>query len=289
MKIAVFLAVLSVSGVCAQSAAEDPVVVVIDGKEWRQSDLERFGRSLPGNQMRNFYANKKAFLQQWALTMRLAKLAYEKGLQDRDPYKYRQLYNESIFYAQAMIQETSNSYPVTQEMKEKYFAEHSSEYQRAKVRMLLIGFTPEGVPVAPGQKTRTLAEAKKLAADVVRRAKGGEDFSALVKQFSDDAESKEKGGEYPDIKPTDGGVPAPVKAAVFALKPGEVSDAIQQGNGLYVFRLEGLVTPTLQEVNDDVVLEIQRARFDEWMRSVQQSVKIDFKDDKYLSETAPKQ
>lgn len=288
MKFAVFLAVLSVSAVSAQSAAEDPVVVVIDGKEWRQSDLERFGRSLPGNQMRNFYANKKAFLQQWALTMHMAKLAREKGLHERDPYRYRQLYNDSIFYAQAIIQETSASYPVTQEMKEKYFAQHSAEYQRAKVKMLLVGYTPEGVPVAPGQKTRTLAEAQKLAADLVRRARGGEDFAALVKQYSDDGESKEKGGDYPDIKPTDEGVPPPVKAAVFAMKPGQISDAIQQGNGFYIFRLEGMVTPTLQEVNDEVVLEIQRAHFDEWMKSVQQGVKIDFKDDKYLSETTPK-
>lgn len=258
------------------------------GKEWRRSDLERFGKSLPGQQARNFFANKKGYLEQFALSLELARLANEKGVAEKDPYKYRRLYNETLFMAQAMIQEISTSFPVMRPEVEKYYADHKADYSRAKVKMILIGYTPEGVPVAPGTKIRKMAEAQQLASEIARRAKGGEDFVALVKAYSDDAESKAKDGDYPDIKPSDEGVPPSVKAAVFSLTPGGTTDPLAQSNGFYIFKQVGLTTPTLDEVNDEVVLEIQRSRFDEWMKNVQKSVKLEFKDQQYLSEPGPK-
>ncbi len=104
MKSLVFLLGVSVCGAFGQAVMEDPVVVVMDGKEWRKSEMERFVKSLPPPQQRNFYSNRKGFLEQFALTLQLAKAAREKGLGEKDPYKYRQLYNESLFYAQAIIQ-----------------------------------------------------------------------------------------------------------------------------------------------------------------------------------------
>lgn len=290
MKLPVFLLVLSICGLCAQTPpADDPVVVVIEGKEWRKSDVEKFARSMPPAQMRNFYTNKKAFLEQFALTMRLAKIAEEKGFHQRDPYKSRKLYNDSVFWATALLNEQGSMFPVTDDDKAKYFEEHKSEYARAKVKVIYIGFTPEGVPVKPGSETRTKAEAEKLAGDIARRARGGEDFLQLVKTYSEDADSKAKDGDYPEIKPTDTAVPAAVKATVFGLKTGDVSEVVPQGNGFYVFRLENLVTPGLREVNDQVVLDIQKGRFDEWFASVRKGVSVEFKDEKYLSERGPGQ
>jgi parvulin-like peptidyl-prolyl isomerase len=289
MKSLVFLLGVSVCGAFGQAVMEDPVVVVMDGKEWRKSEMERFVKSLPPPQQRNFYSNRKGFLEQFALTLQLAKAAREKGLGEKDPYKYRQLYNESLFYAQAIIQEISTSFPVLQEEKEKYFAQHKGDYARAKVKLIFIGFSPEGVPVPAGMKSRNLAEAQKLANDAASRAKSGEDFVALVKAFSDDTESKAKDGDYPDLKPTDEAVPPAVKTAVFSLQPGGVTDPLAQPNGFYIFKLVGLAEPALQEVNDEVVLEIQRSRFDEWMKSIQKGVKLEFKDQQFLSEPAPKQ
>lgn len=52
------------------------------------------------------------------------------------------------------------------------------------VQHILIGFqgTLPGKPL-----TRTMEEAEKLAEEILRRARSGEDFDALVKQYTDDA------------------------------------------------------------------------------------------------------
>ncbi len=56
--------------------------------------------------------------------------------------------------------------------------------------------------------TRTMEEAEKMAADIYIRAKGGEDFDALVKEFTDDA--------YPGIyKMANFGIPADMSQKVY--------------------------------------------------------------------------
>jgi hypothetical protein len=57
--------------------------------------------------------------------------------------------------------------------------------------------------------TRTMEEAEKLAADIFIRAKGGEDFDELVKEYTDDA--------YPGVyKMANFGVPADMSQKIFA-------------------------------------------------------------------------
>lgn len=287
MKFLVFPLFLGLCAVSGQSMMDDPVVVTIEGRDWRRSEIERFAKSLPPAQLKNFEVNKKGFLEQFALTQKLARMAMEKGLDKQDPHQYRKLYADSIFYATAMINEASTSMAVPPELKQKFYDEHKSEYQRAKVKVLYLSYAPEGVPVAEGQKKRSRAEAQSLADALAKRAKAGEDFAALVKANSDDAESRDTGGDYPEIKPNDPGVPPEIKATVFALKPGEVSDAVALSNGFYVFRMEKLVTPALSEINDEVVLEIQRRNFDAWMKKVRSEVSIQYKDERYFSAPAP--
>ena len=59
-----------------------------------------------------------------------------------------------------------------------------AEPERITVQHILIGFQGS----VPGKNiTRTLEEAKKLAYELLDRARKGEDFAALVKQYTDDA------------------------------------------------------------------------------------------------------
>src|SRR5262245_19734238 len=60
----------------------------------------------------------------------------------------------------------------------------AAEPEHIQVQHCLISFTGK----VPGKNiTRTQEEAKKLAYDILGRAKKGEDFGALVKQYTDDA------------------------------------------------------------------------------------------------------
>jgi parvulin-like peptidyl-prolyl isomerase len=70
-----------------------------------------------------------------------------------------------------------------QESAENKAKTAKEEPQYVTVQHILIGFTGS----VPGRAiTRTQAEAKELAEDLLARAKSGEDFDALVKEYTDD-------------------------------------------------------------------------------------------------------
>lgn len=73
----------------------------------------------------------------------------------------------------------------------------------------------------------------KIAEDVLKRAKAGEDFAKLAKEFSDDPGSKSTGGEY---KFGRGQMVPEFEAASFALKTNEVSDIVTTQFGYHIIK-----------------------------------------------------
>ena len=88
----------------------------------------------------------------------------------------------------------------------------------------------EGADAAAQQAAQQ--EAEKLAAQA--RAPGA-DFAALARSGSDDAGSSEAGGDLGWI--AKGMMPEPFEAALFALKPGEVSAPVKSEFGWHVIKL----------------------------------------------------
>lgn len=78
------------------------------------------------------------------------------------------------------------------------------------------------------------AEKRKKIEELLKRARAGEDFAALVKQFSEDKASIERGGEYTFPR---GRMVPEFEAAAFSLAPGQVSDAITTQYGYHIIKL----------------------------------------------------
>jgi peptidyl-prolyl cis-trans isomerase C len=74
----------------------------------------------------------------------------------------------------------------------------------------------------------------KLAEDLLKRARAGEDFAKLASQYSEDPGSKDKGGEY---KFPRGQMVKEFEDAAFALKPGQVSDIVTTQFGYHIIKL----------------------------------------------------
>lgn len=96
---------------------------------------------------------------------------------------------------------------------------------------LLVAY--KGAAAAPKGITRTKEEARKRAEDAARRAKAGEDFSALVAEYSDDATKADRGnlGMF-----TRESKVKPFADAAFALRIDGVSDAVETKFGFHVIK-----------------------------------------------------
>lgn len=92
-----------------------------------------------------------------------------------------------------------------------------------------------GAKNAPKEVKRSKADAKKLADEIVVKARGGADFSALVQQYSEDPGSKERMGSLGKFK-RDAAFVKPFLDAAFALKVGQVSDAVETPFGFHVIK-----------------------------------------------------
>jgi len=69
---------------------------------------------------------------------------------------------------------------------------------------------------------------------LLKRARAGEDFASLAKEFSEDPGSKDKGGEYTFPR---GRMKPEFESAAFALKPNEVSDIVTTSYGYHIIKL----------------------------------------------------
>jgi peptidyl-prolyl cis-trans isomerase C len=273
------------------AAGDNPVVVVLEGVEWRRNELEAMIRSLPPDVARNFFLNKEAFLKQYALVMRLARMAEEAGVPQAEPHKTRLAYNRMVYLAQAQTELGALQIFVKPEELEKYYSGHKNEFSRAHVKVIYLSFN-DNPPPASGPKAkrpRTSAEAEKLARELVAKARAGADFAELARKYSDDEETRVKGGDYKPLKPSDNSLPPEIRTAIFSLRPGQVSDPVRQTGGFWIFRLTDFVTPALQEVNNEVYEAAREEKFREWIEGIQKSTQVEFRDPAYLRSSSPKQ
>jgi len=128
---------------------------------------------------------------------------------------------------------------------EAFYKEHAAEFEEPK--RLRVAHVLVRVPPVGGSDAENAAKAK--VEDVIKRAKGGEDFGKLARELSEDKASAVQGGDLGFVGP--GELVAPFEQAAFALKKGEISEPVRTPFGYHAIRVidvkEGGKTP-LKEV-----------------------------------------
>lgn len=118
----------------------------------------------------------------------------------------------------------------------KYYDDNPSKFEMPeRVRVSHILLATQDLPTKTELSEDKKAAKLKLAQELIKRARAGEDFAKLVKEYSEDPGSKDTGGEY-TFGRSDSFVPE-FKAAAFSLNTNQVSDVVTTQYGYHIIKL----------------------------------------------------
>ena len=252
----------------------DTVRASVDGKKVTAGDLNKLLVVLPPQNQQAASRDPQGFIRQYAMMMKLSEMAEKNKLDQESPAREALAYNRAYILSNAQLTRISQDVEIPAGEHEKYYEAHQGGYQQVKVKAIYIPFS--STPVA-GVKQTTEAEAKALAAKLVTKLRAGGDFVAMVREHSQDADSKQKDGDFPVIRRSDN-IPDAIRSVVFNLKKGEISDPVRQPNGFYIFRAEEISARPLSEVKGEIDADLRNKKAREVLDRIINSLNITFPD-----------
>ena len=226
--------ILFVSGVA--SAADPEILARVGNKNITKADIEALISFYPANQqaiIRMDPKNEEALLNNYVTILVVAETARRQGFdKEKNMRKQIQILSDEHLAKGYVQKNVLSKVKVTDKDVEEYYKNHPKEFEKpetVKARHILIGFKGD---MTEDQKK----ELRKKADDVLKKAKGGDDFAQLASEYSDDPGSKTKGGEL-GYFPKGNMVPE-FENAAFNLKPGEISNVIETPYGYHIIKVE---------------------------------------------------
>jgi parvulin-like peptidyl-prolyl isomerase len=132
----------------------------------------------------------------------------------------------------------------------KYYDDHKSEFEEAHARHILIRMQGSQVPLRPGTKELTEAEALAKAQDIEKQLQAGADFAVLANKESDDVSAGQAGGDLPTFH--HGQMVPAFEQAAFAMEPGKISEPVKSQFGFHIIKLESKSVKSFDEVKGDL-------------------------------------
>ncbi len=163
--------------------------------------------------------------------------------ENKDNYKSENMLKAS--YLKFSPQDYKKDVQITDENIKDYYEENIIDFktpEKVEARHILIRLAPDADEI-------TIAMAEKKATDIYNKAKGGEDFQKLAKEFSE-GPSKESGGYLGTFDHAS--MVKPFADAAFAMKPGEISEPVKTQFGLHIIKLIAKFEPSVTSMADAI-------------------------------------
>lgn len=263
----------------------DPTVIAVfqDGTKFTMGDLRKLYPALQPQLQKAVKEDPVEFFHEYATMLKYEQIALEKKLDEQSPTKERIMWDRLFNLYMATLQDVFSTTTVDPNEIVNYYGKNKEGFKQVKVKAIYITFAD--APAADG-KSLTEAQAKAKADKLVAEAKGGADFVKLVKENSEDDTSKAKDGDFGTFSTTDP-LPDAIRKAVFALEMNEVTDAVRQPHGFYIFKAEIVTIRPLSEVRDQIFQVLKQQHAAEWVKRTDAEVKVDFPNPDFPPKGAP--
>ncbi len=169
---------------------------------------------------------KKQIKREFGDPITFSKMLRQAG---RTYESYRKEEVDMLIFGLMVRNKISQEIVISPKRIERLYNQDQERYrvgERAKFRMIVV----EASRHARG-------EPRKIAEQVLVKARAGEDFAKLANEFSDDARIT-KGGDRGWIEDKETSLAKELKAAVFNLQAGQVSDVIELGGTAFLIKVE---------------------------------------------------
>jgi peptidyl-prolyl cis-trans isomerase C len=183
--------------------------------------------------------------------------------------------------------------PPSEDEIAKAYEEHKGQMEmpeQVRASHILIGF--DGNPRDPQKKPPTDAEKaakKKTADEVLAKAKKGEDFAKLAKEYSTDPSNKDNGGDLNFFGK--GQMTKNFEDASFGTKPGNLTDVVETEFGYHIIKVtDHKDTRTLKladvkfQLREKLFGDKTREKMNDLMTKLQKGAKIEFADGSKMPE-----
>ena len=298
MKTSILCILACVIGASAQTAPTPPtaapapalpelpdatvVATFDDGATFTMGDFRKIYAILPPQNQQMALRDRRTFLQQWAFMRKLSLMADRQKLDQESPAKEALAYYHMMIMSQAKINDALNAITVEPGEIVKYYDVNKEKYKQVRVKAIYLSFSSSAAtPGGAGKKPLTEEAAKAKAAKLLADIRGGADFLKAVKDNSDDETSRAKDGDFATLRPTDN-IPDAIKTAVFALKPGELSEPVRQPNGFYLFRAEEVTYRPLSQARDEIFNALKQQHYSEWLEQTNKNTKVVYNSPAFL-------
>ena len=132
-------------------------------------------------------------------------------------------------------------------------------------------------------ETQKAAKRKELEG-ILKRARAGEDFAALAKEYSEDPGSKDKGGEYKFPK---GQMMPEFEAAAFSLNTNQISDIVTTKYGYHIIKLSEKIpaqkvafAKAASDIKDGLTQQALQKQFPDYLQKLKKEAGVEILDEK---------
>jgi parvulin-like peptidyl-prolyl isomerase len=269
-----------------QELTPDTVIATIDGRKLTYGEIQTYLDGLTPEQKTQALNDRKQLVQQYALMVKLLEFAEKDKLAQQSPYKEALDASRKQILTNAELNYRYIHTLVTADDQKKFYDANKDRYTQVKLQVLYLGFVADTAAKESNGKYRTQEQAKKKVEELRAQVHTGDDFVRIVKQYSEDEESKARNGDYGTVKKSDN-LPPEIKNIVFALKEGELSQPVLQRNGFYIFRAQTVGLRPYDEVKDEIYNELKETRVRQWIGETQSAIPLKFENDAFFSSSAP--